>query len=523
MSQDVFFLLAMAVLGAYAIPWTRRLAPAWSELPVKTLVATTLAAAIVAAAVLGSTPDVVWRVAALVATVAWVLVPLTLPSLARARAWRVADTIVAIAYWTDAGVDAARRLLVQAALQGGDAEAALARLPRLEPEGFAAQAYALREDWPAVLALELGPDAPPGAWSARIEALLAVGRVDEARDLVERLRARAEGGRPDPVAYRAWTLGRARLDAERGDVRQVQEAVRGAPAGAAPDVLLGILARAAEVAGDVTTAKRLRSEAARLAPPGRRAAHVRALDAWGEPAPTPLRPASGRVPATLGTVAVLALAFVGQLVLDRVLGPFTLAGARVDASSLAAAFALGFPSFPEAGAWWRFVSYAFVHGNLVHVGFNLWVLFDIGRLVEVRRGPGYLIVAFVVGTAMGAYLTSVAQAGSAVLLVGASGGVLGVAGALLADASRRRTAGDRALLRSLLQWMALIVLLSVAIPNVSLWGHVGGVVGGLLWGFARQGLPADRRFDTVAGALAVVVIVAVLWQIGRVVAVLAAL
>ncbi len=521
MSQDVFFLLAMAVLGAYAIPWTRRLAPMLSELPLKTSIATTLAAAVVAAAVLGSTPDPLWRIVATVASVAWILAPLTLPALARAGAWRIADAVVAIAYWTEAGVDAARRLLVQAALQQGEAEAALARLPRREPEAFAAQAYALREDWAAVLALDIGDDAAPSAQLAQIEALLAVGRFDEARIRVDALQARAEGGRPDPVAYRAWILGRARLDAERGDVRHVQEAVRSAPAGAAPDVLLGILARSAEVAGDVGTAKRLRSEAARLAPPGRRGPHVRALDAWGEAAPTPLRPARGRIPATVGLVAVIALAFVGQLVLDRVLGTFVLAGSRVEASSLAAAFALGFPGFPNAGAWWRFLSYAFVHGNLVHVGFNLWVLFDIGRLVEVRRGPGYLIVAFVVGTAMGAYLTAVAQAGSAVLLVGASGGVLGVAGALLADASRRRTAGDRVLLRSLLQWMALIVLLSVAIPNVSLWGHVGGVVGGLLWGFVRQGVPVGRRFDAIAGVAAGAVLLVVLWNVGRVVTVLA--
>ena len=77
----------------------------------------------------------------------------------------------------------------------------------------------------------------------------------------------------------------------------------------------------------------------------------------------------------------------------------------------------------------------------MHVGFNLWVLFDIGRMVEVRRGPGYLAAAFVAGTAMGAYLTSVAQAGETLVLVGASGGVLGVAGALLADVAAGRGAG----------------------------------------------------------------------------------
>jgi len=89
---------------------------------------------------------------------------------------------------------------------------------------------------------------------------------------------------------------------------------------------------------------------------------------------------------------------------------------------------------------------------------------------------------------------------------------LGVAGALLADVSRSRQPADRQLLGSLLQWMVLIAFISLAVPNVSWWGHVGGVLGGALWGFARQGMPGDRRIDAVlggAGALALA------WALGQ--------
>src|SRR5690606_12027877 len=130
-------------------------------------------------------------------------------------------------------------------------------------------------------------------------------------------------------------------------------------------------------------------------------------------------------------------------------------------SSLIAAYLQGLPGIPAGDAWWRFVTYGFVHGNVVHIGFNLWVLLDLGRLYERRRGWGDLIAAFVAGTVGGALLTSVAQAGQPLILVGASGGILAIAGALLADALLRRSAEDRLLLRSLLQWMALIMLFSV--------------------------------------------------------------
>jgi membrane associated rhomboid family serine protease len=515
MSQDAFFLLAMALLGAYAVPLTRRLAVPWSELPLKTLIAMLAAASVAAADLLGTQAPLVLRAVAVVASVAWVLLPLGLPALARARAWPLADALVALAYWTTAGRGGARRLLAQAALQQGDAAGALAHLPDVEAEPLAAQAHALREDWDAVLALGDAADAAPTGALARVQAWLARGRFEEARTAIAALHRDVEAARGDPATYRAWVLAQAHLDAERGDLRQVQEVLRTPPSGVAHDVLLGLVARAAEVAGEEEGALRMRREAARLAPEGRRGVHVRRLDAAGEVAPAPARP-SGRTPATWATLAVIALAFGGQWWLDGAFGPFLAGEVPIQASQAAAAFVLGLG--PAFDAWWRYLSYAFVHGNLVHVGFNLWVLFDIGRMVELRRGPGYLIAAFVAGTAMGAYLTSVAQAGETLVLVGASGGVLGVAGALVADVARRRSAGDRALLRSLLQWMAMIALLSVVIPNVSLWGHVGGVVGGLLWGFARLGLPADRRVDRLAGALALTAVAWALVEVGRLVA-----
>jgi membrane associated rhomboid family serine protease len=92
------------------------------------------------------------------------------------------------------------------------------------------------------------------------------------------------------------------------------------------------------------------------------------------------------------------------------------------------------------------------------------------------------------------------QAGQPLVLVGASGGVLGVAGALLADALLNRSGADMTLVRSLLQWMALILLFSV-LPGVSLWGHAGGVLGGFVYGAVRGRVPG-RATGTVLGSVA---------------------
>ena len=521
MTQDVFLLLAVALLGVYAIGWTRRLAEPWSEVPLKTLLATVAAGAVVIAELTGTPVDAGVRAVVVVLATPFIAAPLLSAALARARRYALADAVIAATFWTRSGREALRRLVVQAAIQRGDADAAIARLPLPGDVAMRAQALTLQGDWLGVLALPEGGEGDPRylADGARVQALQALGRQGEAERVARAMRERFERGPQGPVGYRSTVLAEARVEAERGNLRAVRESLQQPLVGVAPDELYAIVARAAEVAGDRALAVRVYQEAVRVAPELRRDRYAERLISWGESVPVPVRTRRGGFATpTLG--GVLVLAYAGQAALDLSLGTLVAGGLQLNPSSIAAAFGMGLPGFPFADAWWRYLSYAFVHGGIIHIGFNVWVLLDLGRVYEGRRGWGDLLAAFTVGTAMGAYLTSVAQAGETLLLVGASGGVLGVAGALLADVLRSREAHDRALTRSLLQWIVLITLLSLVIPNVSLWGHVGGVVGGLLYGFVRQGLPAWPRAGTVFGLVSVAALAAAVTQVRWVVAAL---
>lgn len=517
MTQDILLLIGMTVLGVYAIQWTRRIAPPWSELPLKTTAATIAAGLVVFLDLGGTAIDPSVRLLVVVIAPLFVAAPLAVTAAARSGAYGLADLITTALYWTSAGRDAVRRLTVQVALQRGDADDALARLPEREGEVMRAQALAAKRDWEGVLEVEL-PHEGDGAFLgslARVEALVGLGRLAEADAEIQAMRVRWDREHKGPIGYRSLVLAEARVDAERGNLRAVRDALSDPLPGVPPDLLFGVVARAAEVAGERATAARLYGEAFRHAPMGRRERYEERLLAYGEPLPTPVRRGVGGV-VTLSLAGILALLYVAQMLIDANLGPYLVGGFGVTASNLASAFTLGLP-IPDGAAWWRHLSYAFVHAGIIHVGFNLWVLMDIGRLYEARRGGGNLLAAFAVGTAMGGYLTSIAQAGDTVILVGASGGVLGVAGALLADVVRSDQPNDRSLVRGLLQWMVLIALLSVAIPNVSIWGHAGGVVGGLLWGFLRQGLPAGAGLDRVAGAVAAAALALAFAQVVRVV------
>jgi rhomboid protease GluP len=351
----------------------------------------------------------------------------------------------------------------------------------------------------------------------RIEALLRLGRFDQAQHALARLRERWQAGPQGPLGYRSLRLSEARIAAERGDLAALRELLDQQLPGVPAHLLLALLARGAERSLRGEDAVRLYQQAYAAAPAGVRPRYAWRLGELGAEAPA----AVGRGAAAGATyllAAGLVLAYLAQLVLDGLVGPFAASGGGFKASSLAAGFLVGLPGLPEADAWWRYLSYALVHGNLVHIGFNVWVLVEIGRMYERRRGRESLLSSFVLGTAAGALLTALVQeAGSAgpgqpLVLVGASGGVLGIAGALLLEAWRGRAGADRALAGGLLRWMALIALLSVVVPNVSLWGHVGGALGGLLWGLLLQRLSPSRALTALAGAVSLALLLVALTQ-----------
>jgi membrane associated rhomboid family serine protease len=157
-----------------------------------------------------------------------------------------------------------------------------------------------------------------------------------------------------------------------------------------------------------------------------------------------------------------------------------------------------------AGQWWRVFTSAFLHVDLMHLGFNMWALYLFGPPLEREAGS----VPFAA-----LYLSS-ALAGSAAFYllvpdgqaVGASGAIFGLFGAWLAAAVRtRRTMAGRANLRSLLVLLAINAALPFFVPTIAWQAHLGGMVAGftiagtwLVMGRRGAGSAAAR---TVAAAL----------------------
>lgn len=511
MTPATLFLILVSLAGVSAVRWSLRLAPFATEFPAKTTIATLLAG-FAAAHGLGlvDAPSEL-RLAGLVLGPIFVFAPLLMLALVRSGSWRIAAALLGALYWTEQGRGAVGRLLAQAAVQAGDPEAAKALV--VHADGLLiAQARRLEGDWEGVLQAPLperseAPDNLAIGYEARVEALLALNRHAEAEHEAQRLERFFSAGHDSPVAFRALTMTAARLAAEQGEIERVRQLLTQPMVGANPGVLYAIMARAAETAGRIDVAVRLLEQAYAAATGSLRRRYAEDLTRLGGTVPASVAKTRTKTPATYALMAFLALAYLGQEAVDRLNGLVRVLGQVFEPSSLIAAYLQGLPGIPAGDAWWRFVTYGFVHGNVVHIGFNLWVLLDLGRLYERRRGWGDLIAAFVAGTVGGALLTSVAQAGQPLILVGASGGILAIAGALLADALLRRSAEDRLLLRSLLQWMALIMLFSV-LPGVSLWGHAGGLAGGFVYGLLRALAPSPLVGRSLGAAATVTMAIA---------------
>jgi membrane associated rhomboid family serine protease len=161
--------------------------------------------------------------------------------------------------------------------------------------------------------------------------------------------------------------------------------------------------------------------------------------------------------------------------------------------------------FVANGDWYRLVSCAFLHGGVLHIFFNMLMLWWFGRPLELLLGRGrFLAVYFVsiLAGSAGALLVS-----PEVPTIGASGAVFGILGAgLVLERSRIDVFGGSALLIVILN-----LALSFTLNNVSIGGHVGGLVGGALCVFAfssfGRGHAVHGRFNVLT-ALSLVSIAA---------------
>lgn len=204
-----------------------------------------------------------------------------------------------------------------------------------------------------------------------------------------------------------------------------------------------------------------------------------------------IRNVSGRPELTLALIAVNVVAFLAE-------GNVSIGGRpsnNVYEEGALFGSVEGIPGLGVAhGQWWRIVTGGFLHENLLHIAFNMYVLYVLGSMLEPALGRlrfGLVYGVSLLAGSLGALIVS-----PHVVTVGASGAVFGVMGCAAVEMRARQIP----VMQSGVGGLILInLVISFALPGISWGGHVGGLIGGALAALALQ---LGLRFRQQAAAMA---------------------
>jgi rhomboid protease GluP len=138
-------------------------------------------------------------------------------------------------------------------------------------------------------------------------------------------------------------------------------------------------------------------------------------------------------------------------------------------------------SLIRAGQLWRLITPVFLHGSILHIAFNMYALLIYGRVLEARYGHGRFMLLYFLAAYAGnvlSFLLTVNQS------LGASTAIFGLIAAegVFIIQNRKLLGGqiNRSLM-NLLYIAGVNLMIGFTTSGVDNWGHVGGLLGGLIF------------------------------------------
>ena len=213
----------------------------------------------------------------------------------------------------------------------------------------------------------------------------------------------------------------------------------------------------------------------------------------------------GFVPVVVGATSilyVLTLLFSGSRVIIlgnglNILAPSSDALDRFGASG-------AFPMFVR-GAWWTVLSATWLHGNFLHILFNMMWVRDLGPGTTRIIGPARTFIIYVISGACGFLLSSVMRAygpsipffDGAARVVGASASIFGLLGALV---HYGRVSGSSYIHGEAMRYAIILFVFGLIMSGVDNTAHAGGFIGGYATSMFFNPLTRERG-DHVAIAV----------------------
>jgi rhomboid protease GluP len=211
-------------------------------------------------------------------------------------------------------------------------------------------------------------------------------------------------------------------------------------------------------------------------------------------------------PVTIALIAANALVFA-LMVLSGV-------SALDPTPDQAIKFGADFGPLTLNGQWWRLATSMFVHFGIIHIGLNMWCLWNLGRAAEALMGRFSYLFAYFVSGIFGSIVSVYWH--PQIAGAGASGAIFGMAGVLVSFVYLKKTPShlqiNSKMLGSLGTFIAYNLIFGAAIPGISNAAHIGGLVMGLAVGAllpnASAPEPSRRARLSLLTAVSVIVLAA---------------
>lgn len=174
-----------------------------------------------------------------------------------------------------------------------------------------------------------------------------------------------------------------------------------------------------------------------------------------------------RAPATYVLIAINVVAFLIEIASSS--GGLGSVGGKLSLD-----FGLYGP-FVAEGEWYRLITSGFLHASLIHIGFNMFLLYLLGRLLEPALGTPRFLALYFASLLAGSFGALVVDPNA--LSIGASGAIFGLAGATFVIARGR---GMDALAGQIGFLIVFNLIFSFVSPRISVGAHVGGLIGGVI-------------------------------------------
>jgi membrane associated rhomboid family serine protease len=181
---------------------------------------------------------------------------------------------------------------------------------------------------------------------------------------------------------------------------------------------------------------------------------------------------------TYALIAINVIVFLAEQ------GQFTLFGTGIHGTVIEEGFLDRYHIAVEH-QYWRLVTAGFLHENFLHIGFNMYLLYLLGMMLEPALGSVRFAAIYVTALLAGSFGALLATAAPS---LGASGAVFGLMGAAVIELRARRVSVMESGIGGLI---VINLILSFSLANISVGAHVGGLIGGGLAALALR--TADER------------------------------